>query len=345
MKVNKNSRKGHLDIAKAIGLIIVLINHMELSLGGLNRYFGAFYVSEFFLLAGLTFRVKETETTKEFMIKKAKRLLLPYAGYSIFYLIWYGVRAIASGSFQGMDFLKKLIGCIYARNYLFPGKENPVYLMEFMNAPMWFLPALFLSLVLYYLISKYLGKKKVYGVAVAYGAAVVIHYFVPVLLPWSIDTVLAMMPLLYLGEWLGTVEYIEIAKKKWWHVPVVLVIFLLSVYWNGAGNISVGDHGKSMVVFLVASCTGTLLCIQAAYFIEKYLHFLGKPLMIVGMSTLDILCLHLFVFALMQTAFQIVGMDSNNGFVKLIIIIMGLLVPVIFSNIVKLGKKKNKKKD
>ena len=91
MKVNKNSRKGHLDIAKAIGLIIVLINHMELSLGGLNRYFGAFYVSEFFLLAGLTFRVKETETTKEFMIKKTKRLLLPYAGYSIFYLIWYGI--------------------------------------------------------------------------------------------------------------------------------------------------------------------------------------------------------------------------------------------------------------
>lgn len=345
MKVNKNSRRGYLDIAKAIGLIIVLINHVELSLGGMNRYLGAFYVSEFFLLAGLTFRVKEIETTKEFIIKKAKRLLLPYVGYSIFYLLWYGVRAVTSGSFQGMDFLKKLIGCIYARNYLFPGKEDPVYFMEIMNAPMWFLPALFLSLVLYYLLSIYLGKKKVYGVAVTFGMAVLLHYFVPVLLPWSIDTVLAMMPLLYLGEWFQTVEYMEIARKKWWLLPVILVVFILSVYWNGAGNLSIGNYGKSMVVFLVASCTGTMLCILIAYFIEKYLHFLGKPLMIVGMSTLDILCLHLFVFALLQTVFAVVGIDSNDSLVKVIIIIMGLLVPVIFSNIIKLGKKKRKKKD
>ena len=345
MKVNKNNRRGYLDIAKAIGLMIVLINHIELSLGGVNRYLGAFYVSEFFLLAGITFRMKETETTREFIIKKAKRLLVPYVGYSIFYLLWYGVRTVASGSFMGIDFLKKLIGCIYARNYLFPEKENPVYLMEIMNAPMWFLPALFLSLVLYYLLSKYLGKKKVYGVAASFVLAVLLHYFVPVLLPWSIDTVLAMLPLLYLGEWLGRGEYMEIAKKKWWLVPVILMVFILSVYWNGAGNISIGDYGKSMVIFQVSSCTGTILCILVAYLLEKYLHFLGKPLMIIGMSTLDILCLHLFVFALLQTAFQMVGIDSNNSLVKVMIIIMGLLVPVIFSNIIKIAKKKRKKKD
>lgn len=345
MENNKESRKGYLDIAKAIGLIIVLINHIGLSLGGLNRYLGAFYVSEFFLLAGMTFRVKETETTKEFILKKAKRLLLPYAGYSIFYLLWYGVRAAASGSFQPMDFLKKLAGSIYARNYLFPGKEEPVYLMEIMNAPMWFLPALFLSLVLYYLLSRYFGKKKVYGVAVSFGMAVVLHYFVPVLLPWSIDTVLAMLVLLYLGECFGKVEYMELTKKKWWLVPVILGVFVLCVYWNGAGNISIGDYGKSMVLFLVSSGMGTFLCILISYFIEKYLHFLGKPLMIIGMATLDILCLHLFVFALGQTVFQVAGIDVNRSFVKVMIIIMGLLVPVIFSNIVKLGKKKRKKKD
>lgn len=345
MENNKESRKGYLDIAKAIGVMIVLINHIGLSLGGWNRYLGAFYVSEFFLLAGITFRVKETESTKEFIQKKARRLLLPYAAYSIFYLLWYGVRAAASGSFQPMDFLKKLAGCIYARNYLFPGKEEPVYLMEIMNAPMWFLPALFLSLVLYYLFARYLGKKKVYGVAVSFLIAVILHYFVPVLLPWSMDTVLAMVVLLYLGESIGKMGATESAKRKWWLVLVILVVFVVCVYWNGAGNISIGDYGKSMVLFLISSCAGTLLCIIISYFVEKYLHFLGKPLMIIGMGTLDILCLHLFVFALLQTAFSAAGIDCNNELVKVLIITMGLLVPVVFSNVIKLGKKKKKKKD
>ena len=335
MKVNKNSRKRYLDIAKAIGLIIVLINHMELSLGGLNRYLGAFYVSEFFLLAGLTFRVKETETTKEFMIKKAKRLLLPYAGYSIFYLIWYGVRAIASGSFQGMDFLKKLIGCIYARNYLFPGKENPVYLMEIMNAPMWFLPALFFSLLLYYLLSRYLKEKKAYGVFTSLVAGIAIHYFVPILLPWSLDVALVMQPLVFFGEKLAKINYVEQTRKKLWILPLTMFLFIIIVSLNGAGNCSVGDYGFSVVLFLLASCMGTFLCIMFSFFVERYLLFLGKGFMIIGKSTLTILCLHLFIFALAQTGLGVIGVNTTWLIVQWGIVILGVLRPVCMEKTVK----------
>lgn len=330
MERNKQNRRGYLDIAKAIGVIIVLINHIGISLAGANQFLGAFYVSEFFVLAGMTFRIKKGENFQDFAKKKGKRLLLPYVAYSLFYLLWYVLRSLGSGAFSGQDLLRKIAGCFYARNYLFVAKEEPVYLMEIMNAPMWFLPALFFSLLLYYLLSSRLGEKKGYGVLFSVAAGIVIHYFVPILLPWSLDVALIMQPLLFFGEKLSKVDYVEQTRKKLWILPVTLFIFILIVSLNGAGNCSVGDYGISVVLFLLASCMGTFLCIMFSFFLERYLLFLGKAFMIVGKSTLNILCMHLFIFALAQTFFGILGVNLQSVGIQWLIVIFGLLIPVLF---------------
>lgn len=326
--INKN-RKGYLDIAKAIGIIIVLINHIELSLGRANQFLGVFFVSEFFVLSGMTFHRKAGETLRNFAVKKAKRLLLPYAVYSAFYLAWYTLRSITSGTYALSDFGKKLAGCIYARTYLFPAREHKVYLMEIMNAPMWFLPALFVALVVYYMISVWLGEKKKWGVFAALGIALICHYVVPILLPWSIDTAMAMLVLLYAGERLAEKDYITTTRKHVWVMPVMLLAFLMITMVNGSGNISVGDYGRSMLLFLISSFLGTFLCIMLSFFIEKYLHFLAKVFMIIGVNTMDILCLHLFVFALMQTVLGGFKVPADLWIFKLIIIIAGIIIPVI----------------
>lgn len=334
MERNRRKRKGYLDIAKAVGVIIVLINHIGISLAGVNKYLGAFYVSEFFVISGMTFRMKQKETYKEFVKKKGKRLLIPYMAYSLFYLLWYLVRSFMSGSFSGGDFLKKIAGCMYGRNYFFVAKEEPVYLMEIMNAPMWFLPALFFSLILYYIISDRLKEKKAYGVFGSLVAGIIIRFVSPILMPLSLDVAMIMQPLLFFGEKLGKTDYVEQTRKKVWILPVVLFLFIVIVAFNGAGNCSVGDYGVSVVLFLMASCMGSFICIMFSFFIERYLHFLGKGLMIIGKSTLTILCLHLFVFAMAQTAFGILGMDTNSNMIKWIILVLGLVIPVIFDKII-----------
>lgn len=335
MEISNKKRKGYLDIAKAIGIIIVLINHIELSLGRANEFLGVFFVSEFFLLSGMTFQKKQGETLQSFVRKKAKRLLLPYGIYSLFYLVWYSLRSVMAGTFALPDFVTKLTGCLYARTYLFPGREDKVYLMEIMNAPMWFLPALFVSLVVYYIISNFLGEKKIWGVLAVFVLALLCHYTVPVLLPWSIDTALAMIPLLYAGEKLAKVDYITITRKKLWIMPLALLVFILITTVNGCGNISVGDYGKSMVFFLCSSFLGTFLCIMFSFFIEKYLHFLAKLLMMIGVNTMDILCLHLFVFALMQTLLGTLRISPEFWISKVVIIITGIIIPIL---VVKLSK-------
>lgn len=327
-KSNKN-RKGYLDIAKAIGIIIVLINHIELSLGRANEFLGVFFVSEFFLLSGMTFHKKKSETLKSFVSKKAKRLLLPYGVYSLFYMAWYSLRSAASGTFTISDVVRKVAGCLYARTYLFPGREDKVYLMEIMNSPMWFLPALFISLVVYYIVSDFLGEKKKWGVLAVFVLSLLCHYTVPILLPWSIDTAFAMIPLLYAGERLATTDYVAVTRKRLWVMPLALMVFIIITTLNGSGNISIGDYGKSMLLFLASSFLGTFLCIMFSFFIEKYLHFLGKVLMIVGVNTMDILCLHLFVFALMQTVFGILKIPADLWISKVVIIITGITIPII----------------
>lgn len=323
-----NTRKGYLDIAKAIGIIIVLINHIGLNLGSFNGYLGAFYVSEFFFLAGMTFHVKE-EKASDFVKRKAKRLLLPYCGYSVFYLLWYVLRTGMAGALTLQDFMRKLSGCVYARNYLFVHREEKLYLMEIMNAPMWFLPALFVSLCIYYGFSRYLGEKRGYGVVASLVTGILLHYLCPVLLPWSIDTALIMQPLLWAGERLAKIDYITVTREKLWILPVVLSGFYVIVSFNGAGNSSVGEYGVSVLLFLAASCLGTFLCIMVSYYLERYLHFLGKAFMIVGGHTLDILCFHLFVFALAQTGCTVLGLNTENPLIQAGIIVVGIVIPVL----------------
>ena len=86
------TRAGWIDIAKVLGLVIVLMNHAELSAGGVNYFGGMFYVPVFFVLAGYTFRLRPGESFSAFAKKKAKRLLLPYVGYNAFFFLFFFVK-------------------------------------------------------------------------------------------------------------------------------------------------------------------------------------------------------------------------------------------------------------
>lgn len=324
-------RKGYLDIAKAIGVIIVLINHIGLSLGKGNTYLGAFYVSEFFLLAGMTFYIKPEETADSFMTKKAKRLLIPYFGYSTFYLLWYGMSQMRSGHFNALDIQRKIAGICYGRNFFNIGTHR-IYMMEIMNAPMWFLLALFSCLVMYGILTILMKDKKWIGVVLLTGFGIVLQYTVKMLLPWGIDVAMIMLPLMYVGERLAKVDYIGITRRKIWLLPLIAFLFVGVVTWNGPGNSSVNDYGHSVLLFLTASFCGTSLCVIFSYYVETYLHFLAKPLMIVGRYTMEILCLHLFVFAIVSTIAGILGAGSENTGVKIVAVFLGLAVPVLLKS-------------
>ena len=77
-----------LDIAKALGILVVLLVHTGKSFGPVSFFGGMFYMPIFFILAGMTFRYKPEERFGSFVKKKAKRLLVPYFGYNLFLFLF-----------------------------------------------------------------------------------------------------------------------------------------------------------------------------------------------------------------------------------------------------------------
>ena len=98
-----------LDIAKAAGIIIVLLVHTGRSFGPVSFFGGMFYMPIFFVLAGMTFRYKPEESFADFTKKKARRLLVPYFGYNLFLFLFFFVKNdLLAG--QALAFLHHVVG-------------------------------------------------------------------------------------------------------------------------------------------------------------------------------------------------------------------------------------------
>ena len=154
--LNSSGRLEWLDFGKAMGILVVLLVHAGCRLGLVTYYGGMFYMPIFFVAAGYTFRVKEGESYGTFLLKKAKRLLIPYFGTSAFLWVFFWVKDCVLGGIPGDLKLASLFGILYSRNQMWRSGyagSNPV-LMDILNSPLWFLTALFLVYVWYGLISR-----------------------------------------------------------------------------------------------------------------------------------------------------------------------------------------------
>ena len=67
----------YLDVARGIGLLLVIISHSC----GLSPYLINYYIPLFFVVSGYLY--KPGRSYGENMAHKAKRLLVPYFGYSV----------------------------------------------------------------------------------------------------------------------------------------------------------------------------------------------------------------------------------------------------------------------
>ena len=108
--LNSSGRLEWLDFGKAMGILVVLLVHAGCRLGLVTYYGGMFYMPIFFVAAGYTFRVKEGESYGTFLLKKAKRLLIPYFGTSAFLWVFFWVKDCVLGGIPGDLKLASLFG-------------------------------------------------------------------------------------------------------------------------------------------------------------------------------------------------------------------------------------------
>ena len=300
-----------LDMAKAAGILVVLLVHTGKSFGPVSFFGGMFYMPVFFVLAGMTFRWKPEERFLDFAKKKAKRLLVPYFGYNLFLFLFFFVKNDLLTGQVGKGSLFPLLGILYSRNCLYPvnASEN-VFFMQILNAPTWFLTGMFVSYLLFWLLMKAAKGERKRAVLLNLPlllTAVLLHYFCPVLLPWSLDCALYAVSFLLFGRILASENLVEKLYRRPQPLLAAAAAFAALSWLNGGVNMSVADYGRSMVLYLLVGCSGSLLVLEASLFLERHTDMFAKACGFVGRHTLPVLCLHLFVYSVMGTVLRMLG--------------------------------------
>lgn len=362
----KKEREKWLDAAKTIAIFIVLLNHAGITIPGVNFWGGMFYVAIFFVLSGYTYKVPSLRKNKgfwEFVSQKMRRLIVPYFIANIFLICFFTVKEMVVDHGLHTVTLQSIIGVLYARNRLLGARrvyalgalkdvsENNIYWMQLQNGPTWFLPALFLSLVLFEILVRFaredhikIGFCNVFLLVASLGY----HYVCPVLLPWSIDALPFFMTLLHVGYMIkekdSLSKFVGQCRKRTFGQQIkvallVAVLFIISAIVNGSSNLSIAEYGKSMVLCLFNCVGSSYLVMLVLYFLEFYFekNKLPKWLYQPGTVTLQIMCYHMLVFSILGSFITIgcmmLGVSTNVVIMTLLKLLMIVFTIALFDRV------------
>lgn len=278
----------YVDVARGLALLLVMVSHAH----GLNRFFIYYYIQVFFILSGYTYRPGRVSYAAAIK-KKAKRLLLPYFGYSALLWCFYAlIRRDAAAMKQS------LFGVLYARFCLYKTQthEDNLYLLDIANGAMWYLTAFFVTSLVFYLVAdSCLNDWKVCTItAIVLLAVTGVLNELPVLLPWSIDTAGIAAILMLVGAFLRKWDFFE-RPQSFVTIAAVLAIYIGTVEFNGRLNMSIRQYGRfdglSIPFFLVVSVSGSILCIWFSKWIQNTIA--GNVLSYLGTHTIELMCLHM----------------------------------------------------
>lgn len=287
-----------INLLKALAIIVVISGHLEFSIIPMFPPF-SFQIVLFFFIAGMLFN--EKYSFLEYCKHRIKSLLIPYFLYEAAYLAITFLVTPAVGKFWGMP--------VSLKNEL---------LMPFITghqldliAPMWFVPALFISLIVYYLINRLFNKLNLseigrFGIYLTLALAAIQMeplisksvYFLPVV------RMLFSLLFIFSGDFY---EHKLKNKECIFNLKILsFVLVLQSLLWlTNADYTPIDGIGLSFILawgdfdnWIVPVLTGftgiwmSLLIINVSYEYIKNWNFLHK----IGQNTYHIMTNHLLVF-------------------------------------------------
>lgn len=301
----------YIDIAKGIGIILIVLGHV-LKNGFLRQYSYSFHVPLFFFLSGLTYKFKNDKKIK----KKIIRIYIPYIVFSIisilvFFLLGKIVARKMNIEFMDGTIKANIIGMLYANS------RNG--LMKW-NTPLWFLPCL----LVVYLIANYLesifkkyGEKiRIISICISIIFTWYIStYFRNIKLPFGIEEAIFMYSFFELGIIIKQSNYINKinnkikSKLQQVFLAVFFLILVIPVsYINGMAQVRIMMMGRHFILFLISSICGICGIILISISLQKL-----KSLSYLGKNTMVVLLMHKFPILLFQSIIPGTKIWLKNG--------------------------------
>ncbi len=153
-------RIAYLDIARGIGMILVVMGHVEYVNSTLRQFISAFHMPLFFLISGILIWEKQEEKRQlqELIKHKLHSIMIPYAVFSLLSFLMEGSRIAIKGLTEWPIVFRQLYQSLCLQGV----------------STLWFLPALFMSELLFIGIRK--KTKTGWTIAIVSAILVIVVY-------------------------------------------------------------------------------------------------------------------------------------------------------------------------
>lgn len=289
-------RYEYLDISKGIGILLVVWAHILL-VGTSHRVIYAFHMPLFFLISGMLFRRDKYPDLWIFLKKRAKRLLVPFAIYSVVtWIFWASFRFLRHDNV--VSYWDPLLQTVLA-------KGSGAYMVH--NSALWFIPCLFATEILYFAFSRLADILK-FAACVSCAALSFIlgHYFGDdwwFLLPWNFDAALIGVLFYCIGNiFASRVPNSKLVEYTKGHIGRIVSLFVASsgiLCWSAMqfGECSMGSSSYQCngAIFVIRSLIGCAACILLSLLLGRLSshNIIKNYLEREGINSLDIMSIHI----------------------------------------------------
>lgn len=287
-----SSREYWVDALRALGITFVLLGHTVGIGPGVMKYIYVFHMPLFFFVSGyLHKRSPAGEGLGRVLAHNARALLVPYAFFGMLtWLFWVLVqrRFAFNPANQGVAPWVPLVGMVY-------GVGTEPWLRH--NVPLWFLPCLFVTRVLFHGLARARDGLLAGLLVVSAALGCVLLRVLPVRLPWSAEVALVVAAF-YGAGLLARRRRVLAAPVRVrtlaWLLPLCVLGQWAAMQFNGRVDLGQGVVGQPFFFFTGAFAGivfWAVLCQR-----QPRWRWLAR----VGESTLTLFPLHLAVFSVLS---------------------------------------------
>lgn len=265
MIIGVNHYSSSLDLAKGIGIILVILGH---TLCPSHFLINVFHMPLFFFISGMTFH--RSDKVRDFLIKKINRIIIPWLFFTSISILICLVIYRSPKSPSGWDF----------------------------NAPLWFLQTLFVSLLVYVVLER---KLKGYWLSIAVCLLSFIGYYtaktgIAESFPWHIMRAFIALLFIHLRHMYNKLTGRKNLKKvNLIILAISFIVYVVSCYiaithYSNCETYSFVNsdiYTFNVFLFLPASISGILIVVSVSVLFQSI-----KVINNMGKNSLIILCVH-----------------------------------------------------
>ena len=259
----------NIDILKGIGILLVILGHLDLPLRIRNIIY-IFHMPLFFFLSGALWKNKETKMSLKVYIKHIlTSLIYPYIVWNGVEICIHLIKCIIGKETMGL-LLKRVMAIIIGVRSVVPyDSQNYLGLL-------WFFPALFVANILYFLFKK--GKMLVPGIITCtiVGNIYAIVVAEKIRLPFCLDVSLLCIWFIWIGDIVG--QYIKnvLRLKRILSIIGVSMCFVFEYFAQIEVDIIRLKISSPLLFYIISSLICIGLYIGTYSMKAKYLEIIGE---------------------------------------------------------------------